>query len=94
MKTKPKARVMWANYYPVGCASAVVHATKARAEEGAAGCVEPVRVAVIPLCDVDGIVDEAANAYAEYSGLPAYESPIRAALTAAGIPCLNRKARK
>jgi hypothetical protein len=69
---------MWANYYYLaGFTHAVIHPTRAQALAGSAKGVPPVRVAVIPLDDVEAIVERAVTA-----------------LTAAGIPCKKRKARK
>lgn len=108
MKTKiPKARVMWANYYSgalLGGIVPVIHAKKSRAEQAAAGCTKPVRVAVIPLDEVEAVVERSARAlylrggadawYKESSKYKeAYLNAARAALHAAGIPC-KRKARK
>ena len=87
MKNKtPKPRVMWANYYPKFVGAPSIYPDRERAEQAAAGCTTPVRVAVIPLCDVEAIVERAAMA----CGF-GFENT-RIALTAAGIPC--RKAAK
>ncbi len=51
------------------------------------------RVAVIPLDDVEAIVERAVAAYFTDKGFT-YGDGIRAALTAAGIPCTKRKALK
>jgi hypothetical protein len=51
---------------------------------------KPVRVAIIPLFDVEAIVERAKKAY--WQGACGNGEGVRAALTAAGIPC--RKARK
>jgi hypothetical protein len=53
----------------------------------------PIRVAIIPLDDVEAIVERAFAAYFTDKGFT-YGDGIRAALTAAGIPCTKRKARK
>ncbi len=56
--------------------------------------VKAVRVAIIPLFDVETIVERAANAFTTpYVNGENPDACIRAALTAAGIPC-KRKARK
>lgn len=59
------------------------------------GC-NAIRVAVIPLDDVEAIVERADKAYwADYRQSMAGDlTQIRAALTAAGIPCAKRKASK
>jgi hypothetical protein len=97
--TKPKPRVMWANRLNL----------PKDADIKLWGCAQPyarnalVRVAVIPLCDVEAIVERAALAgtnvarkfcdqpplkYLRQSQNPAKNMElIRAALTAAGIPC-------
>jgi hypothetical protein len=92
MKTKPKPRVMWANYYPgiVRCDETLKRA-KHRAEYNLPN--QTVRVAIIPLDDVEAIVERAVAAYFTDKGFT-YGDGIRAALTAAGIPCTKRKALK
>jgi hypothetical protein len=95
MKTKtPKSRVMWAIYTghdPIVCGNRSL----IRICERSAG-VKAIRVAVVPLDDVEAIVERADNAYwADYRQSMAGDlTQIRAALTAAGIPCLTRKASK
>ena len=89
MKNKtPKPSVMWANYYPLSATGSTVriHSTLLQAQAMAAGCVKPIRVAVIPLDDVEAIVERASMACGFGVG------NTRVALTAAGIPC--GKARK
>ena len=97
MKTKPKPRIMWANYYPIaGWSHPCIHPTLSQAKVTAAGCAKPVRVAVIPLDDVEGIVIKAAGAYwaREKTGaIVTRGDAMRMALSAIGIPC-KRKARK
>jgi hypothetical protein len=105
MKTKPKPRVMWANYYHIaGFNSPLIHAARSQAEAMAAGCAKPIRVAVIPLDDVEDIVERAAKAMCNrkddetwgnlhWDNQEIYRDAVSAALAAAGIPC-KRKARK
>ena len=98
MKNKtPKPRVMWANYYPLaGWSHPCIHPTLLQAQATAAGCAKPVRVAVIPLDDVEGMVIKAAGAYwaGEKSGATVTRGDaMRMALSAIGIPC-KRKASK
>ena len=91
MKNKtPKPSVMWANYYPLAGIGSTprILPTLSQAKVTAAGCAKPVRVAVIPLDDVEAIVERASMACGFGVG------NTRVALTAAGIPCLKRKARK
>jgi hypothetical protein len=93
MKNKtPKPRVMWANYYPgiVRCDETLKRA-KHRADYNLPN--QTVRVAIIPLDDTEAIVERAFTAYFTDKGFT-YGDGIRAALTAAGIPCTKRKARK
>ena len=98
MKNKtPKTRVMWVNYYPKFAGAPSIYPDKERAEQAAGGWTIPVRVAVIPLDDVEGIVIRAAGAYwaGEKSGATVTRGDaMRMALSAIGIPCLKRKARK
>ena len=96
MKNKtPKPRVMWALYDsghdPIVCGNRSL----IRIRERSAG-VKAIRVAVIPLDDVEAIVKRAHKGYwADYKQSTAGDlTSIRAALIAAGIPCLTRKARK
>ena len=58
--------------------------------------VKAIRAAVIPLDDTEAIVERADKAYWEKYrvGMAGYLTQIRDALTAAGIPCHKRKARK
>jgi hypothetical protein len=86
MKTKtPKPRVMWAN---IGAHGWSTHSTHLDAIAAQWDGDQTVRVAIIPLEDVEAIVERAAMA----CGF-GFENT-RIALTAAGIPCLKRKARK
>ena len=81
---------MWANYYPLGGIGSTprIHPTRSKAQAMAAGCAKPVRVAVIPLDDIEALVERAAMACGFGIG------NTRIALHAAGIPCRKRKARK
>ena len=88
---------MWANYYPeiVSCSPTKKQAL-ARSLNAARPCA--VRVAIIPLDDVEGIVERAARAlWRQNNGGVIYydreHAAIRAALTAAGIPCCTSKRR-
>ena len=95
MSTKtPKPRKMWALYD--NCTDPIVCGNRSliRICEKSAG-VKAIRVAVIPLHDVEDIVERADKAYwADYRQSMAGDlTQIRAALTAVGIPC-KRKARK
>ena len=92
MKHKaPKPRVMWATQRELKSEAFSCHLTKGEAlyytEEEEP---KPIRVAVIPLDDVDAIVRRAVEAF--WSEVNKGQG-IRAALTAAGIPC-KRRARK
>ena len=90
MSTKtPKPRVMWANYYSN---SVCFHSKKSHAVVSRLECATTIRVAVIPLDDCEAIVERALTAY--FAAIPNVSIVgIRAALTAAGIPC-KRKASK
>ena len=96
MSTKtPKPRVMWAAYYhtPPRC-QPTLHRSKAEANKWT-GVARSIRVAVIPLDDLAGITERARSAFwgSGPQGTVRDIDGIRAALTAAGIPC-KRKARK
>jgi hypothetical protein len=105
MKNKtPKPRVMWAAYYNTPNQNPTLHRSNAEATKWT-GVARTVRVAVIPLEDVEAIVERAAiasiNASKDASIWASlhpitqdiYRDAVTAALTAAGIPC-KRKARK
>ena len=83
----PKPRVMWALYDsgrdPIVCGNLKL----IRIRERIAG-VKAIRVASIPLDDVEAIVERASMACGFGVG------NTRVALTAAGIPCRKRKASK
>ena len=96
MKT-PKPRVMWAAYYNTPNAQPTLHRSKAKAGLGGGraaltGVARSIRVAVIPLDDVEAIVERATQAWEDNYGT--VTEAICVALTAAGIPCAKRKARK
>jgi hypothetical protein len=89
---------MWAAYYNTPNQNPTLHRSNAEATKWT-GVARTVRVAVIPLDDVEAIVERACNAHWREAGGAAlgrfdYREGIRAALTAAGIPCTKRKARK
>ena len=87
----PKPRVMWALYDsgrdPIVCGNLKL----IRIRERIAG-VKAIRVAVIPLDDVEAIVERANSAF-QLDESFGFKDSMRAALTAAGIPC-KRKFRK
>ena len=92
MKTKtPKPGVMWAIYDSGRDPVVTANRKAAWAYLG-----KPIRVAVIPLDDTEAIVERADKGYWEKYrvGMAGDLSQIRTALTAAGIPCLKRKANK
>jgi hypothetical protein len=97
MKNKtPKPRVMWAWPSHLADRAGPIWASR---EKMISSTQKPVRVAIIPLFDVEAIVERACNAHWREAGGAAmgrfdYRDGIRAALTAAGIPCLKRKAHK
>jgi hypothetical protein len=105
MKNKtPKPRVMWAAYYNTPNQNPTLHRSNAEATKWT-GVARTVRVAVIPLDDVEAIVERAAIAQCNrkdasiWAGLhpitqDIYRDAVTAALTAAGIPCRKRKVRK
>ena len=82
----PKPRVMWAIYDSGRDPVVTANRKAAWAYLG-----KPVRVAVIPLSDVEAIVERARKAAMDTNS-HLFVDLIRAALTAAGIPC--RKASK
>jgi hypothetical protein len=94
MKNKtPKPRVMWAAYYNTPNQNPTLHRSNAEATKWT-GVARTVRVAVIPLDDIEAIVERAANAFTTpYVNGENPDACMCAALTAAGIPC-KRKARK
>jgi hypothetical protein len=90
MKNKtPKPLVMWANPSEFTDITFLVDKRKSDvADWSAPNDPSPIRVAIIPLDDMEAIVERAAMA----CGF-GFENT-RIALTAAGIPCTKRKARK
>jgi len=95
-QTKLKARRMWANYYPKDVGTQVLHNSARAAIEGSIGTRNPIPVAVIPLDDVDGIIEKAFFAFGNSESACRYDSrlAIRAALTAIGVLPRARKGRK
>lgn len=99
MSTKPKPRVMWAIPLDLEDTSFPVSVTKADAMAYSWPTdPAPIRVAVIPLDDVEAIVERAAKAslkcWQNTIGDPSLKEMTRAALTAAGIPCVVKKQRR
>ena len=87
MKTKtPKPRVMWALYDSGRDPIVSGNRSLIRICEQKRG-VKAIRAAVIPLDDVEAIVERADKAYWDEYRRAGDLSPIRVALTAAGIPC-------
>lgn len=93
-KLKPKARKMWANYYPTGI---VCHPLRRMARINApANCLSAtIPVAVIPLDDMPALQSTAYNAYCEAqdANLDSMECVV-AALAAIGVLPKQRKGRK
>lgn len=85
MKTKstPRARRMWANYYPkIVC----VHHTRKSAGANS------IPVAVIPLDDPEALVDAAVASHSHsYCGIATRRQAMRAALIAIGVLPKQRK---
>jgi hypothetical protein len=94
MKTKPRARRMWANYYP-HCPVPQTFDSKARAMSWAKDhpATVTVPVAVIPLHDVDVLIEQAYAAFQDGPGV-AMKDSMRYALTAIGVLPRARKGRK
>jgi hypothetical protein len=72
MKTKPKARKMWANYYP-HCPAPDTFDSKARAmswKNSYPATVETIPVAVIPLHDLTTLGDAMVSALTLLGVLP------------------------
>ena len=95
MKTKPKprARKMWANYYPTGI---VCHSLRRKARINApANCLSAaVPVAVIPLDDVEALISKATDAFLLKHCGPIsciLEDRMRSALIAIGVLPRQRK---
>lgn len=93
MKTKPtpRARRMWANYYPE---ATICRPTKRKAliRSGPSRRHRATPVAVIPLHDPEALVDEAVASHSHsYCGLATRRQAMRAALTAIGVLPRQRK---
>ena len=92
MKTKPtpRARKMWANYYPeIVC---VHHTRKSAGASGDPSYPHAIPVAVIPLDDVEALVDAAVASHSySYCGIATRRQAMRAALTAIGVLPRQRK---
>jgi len=98
MKPKtPKPRKMWAIYsLPFDNGNGIsAHPSKSCADfySWKDGSDVIIPVAIIPLDDVEALVERAAKAYEQDPSIT-FEQSTRAALTAAGIPCKQRRARK
>ncbi len=93
IKTKP--RVLWGTTNPseLEWRSEKIYGSK-RLCDALYGRNHTIRVAIIPLNDVEAIVERAHKALQGANLLTDSESAIRAALTASGIPCLKRKTSK
>ena len=101
MKSKPKptprARRMWANYYPENPTRPILHDSRKSAKH----CVvfgvthAAVPVAVIPLDDAQSLIDLATSAHYNAVQAHPYHVPtpgaMRAALTAIGVLPRTRK---
>lgn len=83
MKPKLKARRMWCNFYGQGCVT--THRLRRDAEEMCESRGETVRVAVIPLNDVETTIRVAVDAYTFTLGGTSRKTAMIAALTAIGI---------
>ena len=88
----PKPRVMWA-IYDGGHGPIITGNQKLIRICERNTKLKAVRVAVIPLDDVEGIIERAYQAFVHTPYLTTAPA-IVAALTAAGIPCKQRRARK
>ena len=77
---------MWANYYPENPQCPMLH----KSRKGAKFCLSPgathaaIPVAVIPLHDVDALIEKAVAGYHE-DRFATFEGAMRAALTAIGV---------
>ncbi len=95
---KPKPRVMWANPSSLADIAFLCDASKNYVSDlSEPNDPAPIRVAVIPLDDVEGMVIKAAGAYwaGEKTGaIVTRGDAMRRALSAIGIPCAKRKASK
>jgi hypothetical protein len=90
---KLKPRRMWANYYDGKNIFPCVHGTRTRAISASAGYAqsEAIPVAVIPLDDVEALVEKA---YAAYWAQTSIRDGLRKALVAIGVLPRARKGRK
>lgn len=92
-KSKLKARRMWANCYSSDNAL-YAHPTKQAAIRRSFGhaSLNAIPVAVIPLDDVEALIQKAAEAY--WQTPQTHTESVRAALTAIGVLPKQRKGRK
>ena len=90
MNNKPRARKMWANYYPTGI---ICHPLRRKARINApANCLSAaIPVAVVPLDDVDAMVLVAALEWTKFRMENNPSVRMRAALTAIGVLPRQRK---
>ena len=87
-KLTPRARRMWANYYPeIVC---VHHTRKSAGASGDPSYPHAVPVAVIPLDTPESLVNKAVKGFFRGGQLDAY-SDMRAALAAIGVLPRTRK---
>jgi hypothetical protein len=95
-KTKPKARRMWAHPFDAKCPPVWWQLSRVRLESSNLNYTVPV--AVIPLDDVQTMIDRATGAH--YNAVQAHPCHVptpgamRAALTAIGVLPRARKGRK
>ena len=91
MKSKPKACHAWANYYPEDRLPHL-HTSREDADAFADSDAATVKVAVIPLDDVEAIIEKAVDAAMKTECC--YHESMRVALAAIGVLPNKRKGRK
>ena len=84
-KPTPRARRMWANYYPPITSVPTMHPSRSRALGGSAGTVRPVPVVVIPLDNPEALISRASYVVDNMISTATIGDIVRAVLVSSGV---------